>query len=283
MKEILPWDHIECGVTKSFLQREWERAMKGEPTPDCRHKCLDCGVCDHRKVDPVLQKTWMAPEIQAASHSEKNPRKGGRYRLAFTKMGKTRYLSHLELVRLFSRAFRRAGFDLVHSAGYHPMPRISFHCALPVGMESMDESLDMQLRSAVSPEILLARMNQVLPSGVRIIAVQDVSEEKKRPRLRASHFRVLLDGLEIRDSDLRRFMDSDVVSISKKGKEGDISVNARACVVSMERVSQQELSIVMTHGEGPQVRPPDLLRQACGMSDEEVGRIKVIKTRQILS
>lgn len=42
--EILPWDFIDCGVSKSFLKREWERAQRGEVTPNCRQQCSGCGA-----------------------------------------------------------------------------------------------------------------------------------------------------------------------------------------------------------------------------------------------
>ena len=45
--EIFPWDFIDCGVTKSFLRKEWERAMNGEVTPNCRRQCSGCGAASY--------------------------------------------------------------------------------------------------------------------------------------------------------------------------------------------------------------------------------------------
>ena len=44
LDEVLPWDHLDAGVTKSFLKREWEKAQRGETTHDCRKGCVGCGV-----------------------------------------------------------------------------------------------------------------------------------------------------------------------------------------------------------------------------------------------
>ena len=44
LDELFPWDFIDIGVTKAFLKREWERAMNGEVTPNCRMKCSGCGA-----------------------------------------------------------------------------------------------------------------------------------------------------------------------------------------------------------------------------------------------
>ena len=45
--EVFPWDFIDCGVTKKFLRREWDRAMSGEVTPNCREKCAGCGAMSY--------------------------------------------------------------------------------------------------------------------------------------------------------------------------------------------------------------------------------------------
>jgi radical SAM family uncharacterized protein/radical SAM-linked protein len=282
LDERLPWDHIDCGVRKSYFRREWERALKGDLTPDCRHQCLECGVCDHQRVDPVLHREWTPPEPPALPLSTPADAQGS-YRVGFTKTGKMRFLGHLDLVRLFSRAFRRAGLDVVHSAGFHPMPKISFHSALPVGMESLDESLDVRLHGPVSPDAIRKGLDEVLPQGIEVNSVQDVGEEKKRPQVRESHFRILLDGAAVRESDLRGFMASDSFPAVKKGKEGNVTVDARAPVLSMERVSPQEVRMVISLLPGPQLRPTDILREACRMSDEDVKRLRVIKSKQVLS
>jgi len=282
-EEALPWDHIDCGVTKSFFKREWERALKGESTPDCRRRCSECGVCDHRRVDPVLHQQWSGTSIGSEPTPHSDPREEKKYRLVFTKTGKMRHLSHLELVRLFVRAFRRAELEVVHSAGYHPMPRISFHSALPVGMESLDECMDIRLHGDISSEAICARLNPVLPSGIRIVGVQDVTGEKKRPVIKESHFRMMLDGLKPNDSDLAAFMNTDFVPVLKRGKIGEKTINARASVVSLERTSSHEISLVLSHDQGPQLRPADILQTACGIGDEEMKKIRVVKTRQIMA
>ena len=65
-----------------------------------------------------------------------------KYRCTFSKCGPARFLSHLELSRCIARTLRRAHLPLKYSQGYHPLPRIVFHDALPVGMESLKEVFD---------------------------------------------------------------------------------------------------------------------------------------------
>ena len=48
LDEIFPWDFISCGVSKNFLKREWERAQRGEVTPNCREACSGCGIASYQ-------------------------------------------------------------------------------------------------------------------------------------------------------------------------------------------------------------------------------------------
>ncbi|MCJ7687309.1 MAG: TIGR03960 family B12-binding radical SAM protein, partial [Desulfobacteraceae bacterium] len=133
-QEILPWDHIKAGVTKVFLKREWIKAKEENLTPDCREKCLECGVCDHKTIDPVLYKSSGLSSAEEASIQPTSEYKK-RYRLTYRKLGRGKHLGHLELAKVLIRAFRRAGLKLAYSRGYHPMPKVSFFAALPVGTE----------------------------------------------------------------------------------------------------------------------------------------------------
>lgn len=48
LDEVFPWDFISCGVSKNFLKREWERAQRGEVTPNCREACSGCGIASYQ-------------------------------------------------------------------------------------------------------------------------------------------------------------------------------------------------------------------------------------------
>ena len=92
-------------------------------------------------------------------------------RLRFTKTGNAIWISHLDLMRLLGRAFRRAGLMLKHSQGYSPHPELSIVMPLSVGVSSVCELADFELEegcSVPSAEIA-ARMNPVLPEGIRVM------------------------------------------------------------------------------------------------------------------
>ena len=91
-------------------------------------------------------------------------------RLLFEKTGNAIWISHLDLMRLFQRAFKRAGLPLTHTQGYNPRPSVSIALPLSVGVESVCELLDFDLDGADdSCEEMMQRLNPALVEGVRVL------------------------------------------------------------------------------------------------------------------
>ena len=212
-------------------------------------------------------------------HSETGIKK---YRLTFSKTGFARYLSHLELMRVFIRALRRADLNLVFSNGYHPMPKASFTCALPVGTESVHETVDIEMYEIKPVLKLKEEINRQLPDGVMISLLEDVSLEDHRPRLIESHFRMTLNGLEIDRHCIDRFLNSDYFPIVKKTKKGDQEVNARSLVKSLDFKPPGQLDLVIKHIPGPEVKPIYIIKEIFRFRDSHLIDINVLKTRQIM-
>ena len=93
-------------------------------------------------------------------------------RLLFAKTGNAVWISHLDLMRVFQRAFRRGGILIRHSQGFTPRAHVSIALPLPVGQESVCELLDFDLaQGVVIPlEEIPARLNATLPSGLHVLA-----------------------------------------------------------------------------------------------------------------
>ncbi|MFH1241506.1 MAG: TIGR03960 family B12-binding radical SAM protein, partial [Pseudomonadota bacterium] len=234
LDESLPWDHIRSGVSKDFLTQEWLRAQIPEFTPDCRETCLDCGVCDHKTVSPVIfgDGNFTPAPIEEPAFKPAIP-STTRCRLTFSKLGNARYLSHLELVNVFIRALRRAGVNLVRSKGHHPMPKLSFAAALPVGTESMQETLDLELVG--TPDVLSVRqrLNSQLPRGIEVASVEEIPSQSQSPCLKESHFLVRLEGIELKEENLAGFHRSSCFPIVKVNRKGEHKIDAKPLVKAL--------------------------------------------------
>ena len=86
-----------------------------------------------------------------------------RYRLYYSKLDKAKWLSHRELMNIFYRSLRRSGLGLHFSQGFHPLPKVSFHGALPVGIESLMEIMDIKLEQEYSHLEVMAKLNPFCP------------------------------------------------------------------------------------------------------------------------
>lgn len=86
----------------------------------------------------------------------------------FQKTGDMRFISHLDLMRLFQRALRRAGLPVTITQGFSPRLKISINRALKLGAESFDEALTVHVSERVEPALFVQLLNKNLPEGVRI-------------------------------------------------------------------------------------------------------------------
>lgn len=144
-------------------------------------------------------------------------------RALFEKTGNAIFISHLDLMRLFQRAFKRAGLHLTHTQGYNPRPSVSIALPLSVGVESHCELLDFDLDGdAVSNEEICDRLNAALVAGVRVLKVyEDGSKVKNLALLRCVVTMEYDAGIPAGASEqIKALFSRDEVTMEKKSKNG---------------------------------------------------------------
>lgn len=144
-------------------------------------------------------------------------------RICFEKKGNAVWISHLDLMRLFQRAFKRAGLPLTHTQGFNPRASVSIALPLSVGVESSCELLDFELDGVtVEDEEICRRLNQTLVEGIRALAVY--SDGRKLKELAYLECAVTLEydeGVPEGAVDkLRELFSRDFLVVEKKGKNG---------------------------------------------------------------
>ncbi len=280
-QEILPWDHIDSGVEKRFFKEELRRATEAILTPDCRKNCLECGVCDHKTIDPVLHKE---PNLSSAAEKPGSfsPEPAQKYRITFRKTGPLRHLGHLEIVRMFIRAFRRADLKMHYSQGFHPMPKISFYSALPVGTASLEEVLDIELMGQEDVDAIEEKLNRQLPKEMAVIRVTKVAASEKKPRLKESRFLLSTFGISLEKDYVSRFLKSEKFPVVKMDKNGEQEIDACSLVSSLSLVEDDKIEMTIKNTVGRGLRPAEIAKAIFRLSDEDVLRIETVKTGQIL-
>ncbi len=101
-----------------------------------------------------------------------------KYRLKYCKESGMRFISHLDLLKIFSRAARRCGLPLTYSQGFNPHPELVFNAPLPLGVTSESEFVDISLDEELSEEQCLSLLQSSLPNGIRPISVRKMAERE---------------------------------------------------------------------------------------------------------
>jgi radical SAM family uncharacterized protein/radical SAM-linked protein len=241
-----PWDHLQKGVSRSFLFNEFKSALTGKPAADCFTACRGCGLESQPACPP---KPFQRKE--AHEHSAQYGRKPRtvhsapvkrRIRFSFEKTYKARFTSHLDTMRVFSRAFRRANIPLALSKGFHAHPRLSAGPPLPLGYTSQAEYFDIEILTNI-PRYFVETMNQTLPEGFRVIQAGEI--ELKAASLsqliNMAVYRVTVpppDLLTELDLSLQQFIHSNSHYVERQNKKVDIRP-----YVKEVRLSEAELDI----------------------------------------
>lgn len=171
----LPWDVVETGLRKSLLVRELDAALRAERTPGCLERaCAECRGCDtpswKRRRRPAAIGPVPPPETLAGRAEEGILR----YRATYSKRRRARYLSHIDLIHVIQRAFRRACIEVRKTQGFHPKMDFSYGPALPLGMEARREVLEFRSGRRVEEAEFLRRVNRSLPDGIRFSGLEQV-------------------------------------------------------------------------------------------------------------
>ncbi len=181
---VLPWDHIDTGITKSFLWREYQHALAAEPSPDCRTGCHACGLtCSPpvSRADEDGARTAFLPPPEGAPAAGRLP--AGdisiKIRLRYAKTAEARYLSHLETTTALIRAMRRTSFPFRYTEGFHPNPKVSFGPALSVGSAGLKEYLDIELIPPFDVTAGLLSLQAKLPDSLRATSMKAIAKNEK--------------------------------------------------------------------------------------------------------
>jgi radical SAM family uncharacterized protein/radical SAM-linked protein len=275
--EVFPWDHINMKVKRSYLWDEWQHALQGGVTEDCRDgACQNCGVCDFTSIKPQVY-----PDAAVAPHpSTVSSRSEDGYcqiQLSFAKTEHGRFWGHLEMVNIFIRALRRAAITVKFSEGFHPKPKIAFYDALPIGLESLCETMVLTVSERIALDDLVARLNAELPDGLHItdgMPYRKTDEDAER----AVVYRITLNGGTFEPEAIQRFQTAEAVFFERTNRKGKLKkIDLKAMVQHIHRVNPDTLELVVLQRATARLRPDVILRKIFELPSESIRQARVIK------
>lgn len=173
------------------------------------------------------------------------------YVIKFSKEGYICYTSHLDMLRLFKRAFKKAGVRLSYSQGFNPHPKMGFAQPLSLGYSSIAEYLEFETEEPYKTEILKSIIESQMPEGVRIFSCQETGGQKKSmaARTRAAEYILAIPVGKPLEKDAaalcREFLARDEIMVPKKQKKSKAykDVNIRGKIQSLNVVAEGETLI----------------------------------------
>lgn len=184
-------------------------------------------------------------------------------RALFEKVGTARFISHLDLMRLFQRAFKRAGLPLTHTQGFNPRPSVSIALPLSLGAESYCELLDFDLESPVPSEDIRDRLNAALIDGIRVREVYDNGAKIKYLALLQSRLTLEYDGgiPAGAEAAIGQLFAREALVLEKKNRNGVTQQDIIPMIRNLEisRISEGELRLDVLHCcQNPSLNPMQL-------------------------
>ena len=271
----LPWDHLDVGLERGYLEQERLAALAGRQRPDCTDgTCDSCGVCPSEPLHRLAQPAAPAApaEAPAVDQAEHQP---CQVRIWFHKVQRASLMSHLEMVGVFEHAARRAELPLDFSRGFHPKPRMRFTPALPLGAHSQCEFLELGLRQPMDPDELHRRLGGQLPPGLPIQRCELV-QDKLMGRIRGVRW-LLQPGLPL-DADAleqarARLAAGPLLLQRAKGKQVDLS----AVVQGLRQVDDGWIEVECSFGARGTVKPDEILRGLLGHDAVAAQQAEVVR------
>jgi radical SAM-linked protein len=177
--------------------------------------------------------------------------KAQRLRVTFTRGEDMKYITHLDMMRFWERALRRAGLPLAYSEGFTPHAQLSLAAPLPVGTTSDAELMDVFLEQPVRPSDFRRRADEQLPPGVSIVSVREVG--LALPALQAdtrwAEYEVDVDAREAAGADqlVERFLTAESVPWEHKREDEVRSYDIRTLVqdIRLARPAEGRLRVKM--------------------------------------
>jgi len=186
----LPWDHIDCGIKKEFLVKEYNKSKQHSITEDCRNgECSQCGICEN--MSPIYTTETPIPITDSSKPQPNAQKENSRvvYKVVYGKGDKLRFISHKELSALIYTILRKSSLPIYHTEGYNRHPKISFGPPLSLGMAGRKEIFTFSMLEVLNENEIMKKLDVNLPQDFLLKEVAYMGSSYKM-HLTMEHIRI---------------------------------------------------------------------------------------------
>lgn len=181
-------------------------------------------------------------------------------RIKFSKYGPVKFIGHLDVMRYFQKAIRRAEIDIAYSEGFSPHQIMSFAAPLSVGHTSEGEYFDVELNTFTSETDLLRRLQAVMVEGIEIIKVQLLKEGEGNAMasVKAASYLITFQKEILLPKDwqdrLNAFYMQPLIPVVKKTKKGEKEINLKDSIYELE-IRDFGIYMLLDASSGGNIKP----------------------------
>ncbi|WP_346910762.1 TIGR03936 family radical SAM-associated protein [Faecalicatena orotica] len=190
-------------------------------------------------------------------------------RIKFKKYGALRFIGHLDVMRFFQKAMRRAGIPIAFTGGYSPHMIMSFASPLGIGLSSDGEYFDIELKEPISSHDAVRQLNQVMVDGMEVVSFRQIAEEKKMTGMAivaAADYRTRLTKGTLPDDwweKIAAFMEQPEICIMKQTKRSEKEVDIKPLIYRLE-AEGDSVYMQVASGSVENLKPGLVMEAFCG-------------------
>ncbi len=217
-------------------------------------------------------------------------------RIKFSKSGSAKFVGHLDMMRYFQKAMRRAGIDIKYSEGFSPHQILSFAAPLGVGVTSEGEYIDIEVGSLVSSQAAIDALNSVMAENISVLQYRLLPDNVKNAmasvagaKYKVSYKKQPADGISL-ESILKYkkewFDDADSINVIKKTKKNETEIDLKPLIFEWDMTAENDAPcflLTLSSGSAANIKPEFMLEnfyKACGFDynplDFQIHRIDTL-------
>ena len=185
------------------------------------------------------------------------------YRIKFTKGEEVKYISHLDLVRVFQRAIKRADFEIAYSKGFNPHQLLSFASPLTTGSTSIGEYADFEFLEKLDEIEIIKKFNDTLPKGIEVLSAELLEQKVKNcmASVTAADYEVVLDKAvtpKMLKENIEGYFNQSQILIMKKTKRNLIETDIKPDIFKINNISDEKnakLYVFVATGSQKNLKP----------------------------
>ncbi|MBQ8931347.1 MAG: DUF2344 domain-containing protein [Ruminiclostridium sp.] len=194
-------------------------------------------------------------------------------RIFFSKTGRAKYISALDLINCFQRALRRTDIPVWHTQGFNPHTYVNVNLPLSLGTEGIRESMDIKLTTEMSFSDVKDKLNAVLPRDIRVTEV--ALPVKKHTAIEKSVYQI---SIKCNMDKFKEFCNLPAIEVEKKTKRGVSTVDLKPHI-KVENISDEGFVLYLPSGCDFTVNPSLLFDAYEKYSGEEIEKIDIVRSK----